>query len=133
MHHTIPVNLFKMFCLTRKRLLYLKKEQHTNNYVSLSICFGVSALIYIKYFICDKWVWNDKILDIFLTLGHIRKVEHLKSSTAPSTYLSVWYPVDWPMSFMLILPMILKSSHKIKHWPLLIHNCCMLHYILTSY
>ena len=57
---------------------YLKIRHYV---IHPTICIGVLALIW--YLICDKWVWNNKVLDIWLTLGHIRKVALLKSRTHP--------------------------------------------------
>ena len=52
-----------------------------NNSICLDICVWVLALIW--YLVCEKWVWNTKVLDIWLTLGHIRKVAALKTRTRP--------------------------------------------------
>ena len=62
-------------------MLYFKNGRHKDNSVYLALCVGVLALI--CYLIYKKWVWNNKVLDIWLTLGHIRKVAVLKSRTRP--------------------------------------------------
>ena len=56
-----------------------KQKRHKNNSVYLATCVGVRALIW--YHIWEKWVWNNKVLDIWSTLGRIRKVAVLKSRT----------------------------------------------------
>ena len=83
---TEKVNLFfkvklapTKFCLTRKKMLYFKDGRHKNNSVWLAMCIGVLALIW--YFMCEKRVWHNKVLDIWLTLDHIRNVALLKSHT----------------------------------------------------
>ena len=60
-------------------MVYFKNKRHKNNSVCLAICVCVLALIW--YLICEKWVWNNKVLDIWSTLGRIRKVAVLKSRT----------------------------------------------------
>ena len=67
-------------------MLYFKNRRNKNNSVCLAICVGVLALIW--YLICEKWMWNKWALDIWLALGHIRKVAVVKSPTRPS--LSCW-------------------------------------------
>ena len=57
-------------------MIYLKNGRPKNNSVCLAICVWVLALIW--YLVCEKWVWNNKVLDIWLTLGHIRKVVVLR-------------------------------------------------------
>ena len=75
------IYLLKKVLPHQKKMLYFKTEQHKNNSVCLTICVGVLALI--QYLICDKWGWNNKVLDIWLTLDHIRKVALLKSHKYP--------------------------------------------------
>ena len=45
---------------------------------------GMSFDLYLIY---DKWVWNNEVLDIQLTLGHIGKVAFLKSRTLPANLI----------------------------------------------
>ena len=76
----------KKFRLTGKKLLYFKNGRNKNNSVCLAVCVGVLALSW--YLICEKWMWNDRLLDIWLTLGHIRKVAIVNSPPRPR--LSCW-------------------------------------------
>ena len=62
-----------------EKFVYFKNRRHKNNSVCLAICICVLALIW--YLICEKWVWNNKVLDIRSTLSRIRKVAVLKSRT----------------------------------------------------
>ena len=91
LHHDTRVLLpappaLKKVCLTRNNMFYFKNGQHQNNSVCLAICVGVLALIW--YLLCDKRAWNYKVLNIWLTLGHIRKVAFLKFCTR--LHLSCW-------------------------------------------
>ena len=80
----------KSFASPGKKMLYFKNGRNKNNSVCLAICVGVLALIW--YLICEIWMWNNRVLDIWLTLGHIRKVAVVKSHTRPR-FLSCWcYP-----------------------------------------
>ena len=81
-------------------MFYFKNGRHKTNSVCLAICVGVLALVW--YLICEKWVWNNRVLDIWLTLGHIRKIA-LKSHTRH--HLSCWcHPgsSNTPTEFYLI-------------------------------
>ena len=55
-----------------EKMLYFKNGWHKNDSLCMAICVGVLALIW--YLICNKWMWNNKFMDIWLTWGHIRKV-----------------------------------------------------------
>ena len=100
----------KNFRLTRKKLLSFKNKTLKNNHACLVICVGVLALIW--YLFCDKWVWNDKILDIWLHLRHIKKF-----ALQNPVYISVCmrYSVDWAMS--CIKQPRNSTSDMLKHSP----------------
>ena len=53
-------------------MFYFKNGRQKNNSVFLGKSVGVLGLIW--YLAWHKWMWINKVLDIWLTLGHIRKV-----------------------------------------------------------
>ena len=56
---------------------FTTKMDDTKIILCLAICVGVLPLIWCL--ICGKWVWNNKVLGIWLTLRHIRKIALLKN------------------------------------------------------
>ena len=75
----------KKFRLTRKKCFTSKTEEKKILYVWPYVL--EYQLLWFDTF-CEKWMWNNRLLDIWLTLGHIRKVAIVKSPTRPR--LSCW-------------------------------------------
>ena len=65
--------LYKTFASPGKNCSPSKTKSWKIFHACLVMCVGVLALIWCL--ISDKWIWNDKVLAIWLTMVHIRKVE----------------------------------------------------------